>query len=149
MFAEQTLTGRILFVYSLNNSFVKLYSLGKEIKYYGKCIEYDDSKTVFLIFHYSKLTRLYIINGVLENDVLVQVKPKINKILCCDGKVARRFILFINEKKEDSFLFEVPPLFWREAYNFIDSSKNYMDKLNLLYEKYREDIINGINYPNY
>lgn len=138
-----------MFIEKLNNNFVRLYSIGKEKKYFGKSIEYYDNTNTFLIFYYSSLTRVYVINGKEKKDVLVQCKPKINKIITLDNKMAKRFINIINEIiKEDDFIFYIPPLFFRECYFFLDKKK-YKDLILNLYKKYKKDIKDGINYPDF
>ena len=131
----------------LNNSFVSLYTYGNEIGYYGNSIEYSDDSITILFFYYSSFTKVYIINGVKEDNVLVQVRSKINIISIYNGVIARRFIKFYKEKSNEDFFKMLPPLFLREIYHIL-SCKGYMNKLERLYEKYREEMDNGMYFPN-
>lgn len=132
----------------LNTEFVRLYTYGKEINYLGNAIEYDDNYCTFLFFYYSRFVRVYVINGMDKKKTLVQVKSKINLINTYDGLIAKRFIRFYKEASQEPFFIKMPPLFFREL-SVILQNKGYMNKAARLYAKYREDLNNGIHYPNF
>lgn len=138
-----------MFITPINNSFVKTYSFGLEKQYNGINIEYFNESITFLIFYYSKLTRLYVINGNIEKEYLVQVTPKINIICRFDNKEARRMIAFLKDKKDskDNFIFHIPPLFYRECKAVINHKK-YLLLLEPLYQKYKNEVKNGTKYPD-
>lgn len=137
-----------MIIQKLNNDFVKLYTYGKEKNYFGTSIEYYDNSITFLFFYYSSFVRVYVINGLKKDRVLVQVNQKVNIIAVYDGNIAKRFIRFYKEKTSDPFLFCIPPLFFREINVFLEK-KHYLINLNRLYCKYKEEIKNGMYYPNF
>lgn len=133
-------------VYPLLTNFVKLYSKGIEKKYNGVNIEYENETNTFLFFYYSSFTRVYVINGAKNDFQLVQVKEKINRIAIYDYVIAKRFIRFFNEvSRREDFLFYIPPLFFREILPLLNQ-KNYIKNLGRLYNKYKEDIKNGMTF---
>lgn len=131
----------------LNNDFVKLYTFGKEKNYLGTSIEYYDDTNTFMFFYYSSFVRVYVINGVKEERNLVQVNKKINVISVYDDIYAKRFIRFYKEINQDPFFVKIPPLFFREINVFL-GQKKYMEKISRLYLKYKENINNGMYYPD-
>ena len=136
-----------MFIYPLSNNLVKLYTKGIEKEYLGTKIEYFNHTNTFLFFYYTDYIRVYVINGMKEDFQLVQCSPKINRIITLEKTSAKRFIRFFNEKTEnDDFLFYVSPLFFREC-NLLLLEKNYMFKLNILYEKYKSDTKDGKKFP--
>lgn len=142
------LSGEILTVSFLNNSFVKLYSKGIEKEYLGNKVIYKDETNTFLFFYYSCFTRIYVINGVKEDFTLVQVKEKINKIAVYSSIQAKRFLRFYKLVKDDEYLYKIPPIFFREIYAVL-SHKNYLKTIKRLYEKYKMEEKNGTCYPDY
>lgn len=133
-------------VYPILTNFVKLYSKGIEKKYNGVNIEYENETNTFLFFYYSSFTRVYVINGAKNDFQLVQVKEKINRIAIYDYVIAKRFIRFFNEvSRREDFLFYIPPLFFREILPLLNQ-KNYIKNLGRLYNKYKEDIKNGMTF---
>lgn len=125
-------------VQKLDDDYVKLFSLGKEIGYTGKEIIYDDDSIILLYFYYQFFTRLYIINGKKESDNLVQVKEKCNIIAKFDDKLARRFKRFSEDvlKENPDILFELPEIFFLKCRLLIDK-KNWKIDLLRLYEEYK------------
>ena len=83
-----------------------------------------------------------------RNKHIVQVDEKINRIACYSSKEAKRFLRFFSDHQDDSFLLIVPPLFFRELNVFL-SQKNYLTKIENLYNKYREDYKNNVYYPDF
>ena len=145
-FVQQTFLGKLMTVYPLLTNFVKLYSKGIEKKYNGVNIEYENETNTFLFFYYSSFTRVYVINGAKNDFQLVQVKEKINRIAIYDYVIAKRFIRFFNEvSRREDFLFYIPPLFFREILPLLNQ-KNYIKNLGRLYNKYKEDIKNGMTF---
>ncbi len=137
-----------MFVYTLSNNFVKLYSKGIEKEYFGTKIEYLDETNTFLFFYYTNYVRLYVINGMKKDYQLVQCSPKVNKIVTLEGLSAKRFIRFYKQiTVNDNFIFYIPPIFFRECF-YILNEKKYMYKLNFLYNKYKRDIKNGKTFSN-
>ena len=121
----------------LNNDFVRLYSIGKEIGYNGPTIEYADNTNTFLIFYYNKFCRIYVINGQEEKQNLVQVKEKIKVEALYDKKECMRLVKFIKSKRDDDFLYFINPLFFKEINVFL-RKKNYLNYLEYIFEKYKE-----------
>ena len=97
--------GEDVTVKELSNTFVRLYSYGKEKEYRGTEIEYFDEYPVLLFFYYSTFTRVYVINGMKEERNLVQVNKKINVICVYDNLIAKRFIRFFNLAKDSKYFF--------------------------------------------
>ena len=124
-------------VCSLNNEFVRLYSIGKEIGYNGTTIEYANNINTFLIFYYNKFCRIYVINGQEEKQNLVQVKEKIKVEALYDKKECMRLVKFIKSKRDDDFLYFINPLFFKEINVFL-RKKNYLNYLEYIFEKYKE-----------
>lgn len=132
----------------LESDYIKLYSVGIEHKYKGSSIIYYDNTLTFLYFYMPSYMRLYIINGQNKKKYIPQVKEKINHILTLEGKYARRFKNFMDEKlKTEKIVFFFPPIFIREISCVIECNdyKFYMERI---YKKYKNRYKNGIIHIN-
>lgn len=134
-------------VYPLKNDYCSLYSIGIEKKYNGTSIEYENTTATLLYFYYPFHTRLYIVNGTLQEKDLVQVEEKIHFICTYSDRYAIRIRNLINQKiLEEKLIFFFPPLFWMQLRAFV-LKRNYRNKFELLYQKYRKGVLNG-SYNN-
>lgn len=134
-----------MIVYRFNSKFVKLFSLGVQKNYYGNSIEYYDDSISFMFFYYPKFSRVYIMNGIIEKDVIPQVNQKVNIICKFDNRACNRFRIFLNDiLRKEKIIFYFPEIFFCQIQVFLEKNKFYKSDLNALYDKYREEYLDGL-----
>jgi len=134
-----------LIIYPFSSEEVKLFSLGIEKNYFGTSIEYYDYSNTFLYFYYPKYLKLYVINGVKSVSNIPCVEGLCNLIVTYEDGFARKIKKFIEEKKDEKYIYFMPPVFFRLLLAF-EHKKKVNEHLNILYENFKRKLINGVDY---